>query len=64
MKSETFFVLYDARGEEDGAVLVSASSEQEARKYRGQFGRDSRWFEYKVTNGQADEGRERIDIKA
>lgn len=67
MQSEKMFILYDGRaryGDEDNAaVLVTAETEREARSYRGDFNSDSIWFEYKLVDGVAIEGRRREDIR-
>jgi hypothetical protein len=62
------FVLYDGRarsGDTDRAiVLVSASSEREARVDSSGFrGQGAIWYEYDVVDGVATNEKQRPDIK-
>ena len=61
------FVLHDGRAKsgdtDDASVLITAHSEQEARKDgRGWSGYDAIWYEYDVVNGQAVNEKARWDI--
>lgn len=47
------FILYDERARmtldtDEASVLVTAASEREAKKYKGDFPSDSIWVEYDV----------------
>jgi hypothetical protein len=62
------FVLYDGRAKsgdtDDASVLITAHSEQEARKDGREWsGYDAIWYEYDVVKGVATNEKARWDIK-
>lgn len=66
---QTEFILFDGRARvtgdtDDAIVMVVADSLEEARSYKGSYGEDSIWFEYKfVSDDHAEEVGPRYDIE-
>lgn len=65
MKSDRYFILYDARAQFDvtsADILSTAFSEQEALAQAGKYRESSIWFEYECIDGDLFNPKPRFDL--